>query len=94
MRKYMENIIHGLIHGHNAHGNPVTVNGKATFNARVHCGIVYSYDTPIARREGNRIYVDMDYYSPTTTRQRNEIIHACKSNGLHVIELVGTKIVP
>lgn len=88
----MERITDGFIRGYNAEGNLAKVNGKATFNASVDAGIFYSYDTPIARKEGKRVYVDMDYYSPTTSRQRNAIIRTCKENGLQVIELKGTKI--
>lgn len=82
--KYNYLMISALLHGQNGYSR----------TARVVNNVYYLYNTPIARLEGGRVYVDMDYYSNTTSRQRNEIIHACKSNGLHVIELVGTKIVP
>ena len=88
----MRPICHGFINCHNVYGNAVKVKGKATFNARVENGIFFSYDTPIARKELKRVYVDMDYYSPTTTRQRNALILYCKENGLQVIELHGTKL--
>lgn len=94
MNQYLENVIDGFLRGYNVNGNPAKVNGKATFNASVDCGIFYSYDTPIARKEHRLVYVDTDYYSPTTSKQRNALIRECKSNGLQVIELVGTKIIP
>ena len=94
MNQYLENVIDGFIRGYNINGNPVKVNGKATFNASVDCGVFYSYNTPIARKEGGRVYVDPDYYSTTTSKQRNALIRECKREGLQVIELVGTKIMP
>ena len=78
--KYNKELIEAFIRGRNARAK----------SASVKDGVYYSYDTPIARRDGNEVYVDGTYYSHTTSRQRNELILACISCGLKVIRLAHT----
>ena len=82
--KYNQDLIEAFMYGWNARAKTASVTN----------GIYYSYDTPIARKDGVTVYVDMDYYSNTTSRQRNELIRECKRSGFTVIELVGTRILP
>ena len=84
MRKYNEELIRAFICGRN-------VSAKT---AHVINGLYYSYNTPIASKDGDMVYVDMDYYSKTMSRQRNELIRECCRRGLTVLELHGTKILP
>ena len=82
--KYNQELIKAFVCGWNARAK----------NASVTNGIYYSYDTPIASKDGTTVYVDMDYYSKTTSRQRNELIRECNRRRFTVIGLVGTRILP
>ncbi len=80
--KYNKKLIQVLIDGQNA----------TAASASVKDGVYYSYNTPIA------VYpvfglpvaiVDMQYYSNTTSRQRNELIRALKEADIQVTEIFG-----
>ena len=77
--KYNKKLIDALLQGNDAY----------SASAHVRCGVYYSYETPIIIYPVlglNEAIVDCNYYSQTTSRQRNEVVKALKDRGVRVQE--------
>lgn len=80
--KYNKKLIDALLQGNDAYAT----------SAHVRSGVYYSYETPIIIYPVlglQEAIVDMNYYSQTTSRQRNEVVNALKAKGVHIVETYG-----
>ena len=80
--KYSKKLIDALLQGNDAY----------SASAHVRSGVYYSYETPIIIYPVlglQEAIVDMNYYSQTTSRQRNEVLQALKAKGVHIVETYG-----
>lgn len=77
--KYNKKLIDALLQGNDAYAA----------SAHVRSGVYYSYETPIIVYPVlglQEAIVDMNYYSVTTSRQRNEVLQALKDKGVKITE--------
>lgn len=80
--KYNKKLIDALLQGNDAYAA----------SAHVRSGVYYSYETPIIVYPVcglQEAVVDINYYSQTTSRQRNEVVNALKAKGVHIVETYG-----
>lgn len=73
-----ETLIRYFLNGH--------TKGKSS-SLRIEGNRIYSYSTPIARREGDNIYLNSQKYSVTTTTQQNKIRQEAIGMGKEVVEV-------
>ncbi len=60
--------------------------GKAS-SLSIDGNLLLSYATPIARREGDTIYLNKKKYSQTTSTQQNSVRRQARSMGFEVIDV-------
>ena len=51
--------------------------------------ILWSYWTPLAKWDGDRVKMDARKYSLTTTLQQSDLRQLCKREGVELVEVMG-----